>query len=127
MSRIYDLRCPHCLSDYGAMRCTALDMQDIFQCMNCGLMFIKEGIPMAELQATGRPTMNGARLTFDHCARCDQPHSNLVFWRFTRPVVDADGTVWALWAECPNTREPILAREGSPILEARQNATDSDS
>lgn len=43
-----------------------------------------------------------------HCRRCGQNHDGIVFARFRRPIVDADGTVWERWGMCPTTDEPIL-------------------
>jgi len=45
-----------------------------------------------------------------HCARCGENHEDLLFSLFTNPIEDSDGTVWAYWAMCPITDEPILLR-----------------
>lgn len=43
-----------------------------------------------------------------HCARCGENHDAVTFQKFTRPIIDADGTVWQRWGMCPVTNEPIL-------------------
>lgn len=43
-----------------------------------------------------------------HCARCGENHDAIRFQKFTRPIVDADGTVWERWGMCPAMNEPIL-------------------
>ena len=40
------------------------------------------------------------------CARCGDDHRQLVFKRMARPVDD----VWAFWAACPTTGDPILLK-----------------
>lgn len=41
------------------------------------------------------------------CARCGEYHQ--VEWhKFTRPIVDKDGAVWAYWGMCPTVSEPVL-------------------
>lgn len=46
-----------------------------------------------------------------HCARCGNDHDNLLFVKFVNPIEDSDGTVWAWWAECPETKDPVLMKD----------------
>lgn len=45
------------------------------------------------------------------CSRCGKTHDSLTFREFDRPVVDEDGTVWAFWALCPYSGDPILLKQ----------------
>lgn len=51
------------------------------------------------------------------CARCEQDHQALPLKKFGRPIEDTDGTVWAWWATCPITGEPILVQEVIGVIE----------
>ncbi len=50
-------------------------------------------------------------LGVQHCARCGADHRALEYVRFEQPIEDDDGTVWAWWATCPNTGDPVLMRD----------------
>lgn len=50
-------------------------------------------------------------LGVQNCARCGEDHAELNYVRFVRPIEDDDGTVWAWWATCPNTGDPVLMRD----------------
>jgi hypothetical protein len=54
-------------------------------------------------------------LLLRQCARCGGDHI-VTFRPLARPVQDADGALWTLWAPCPVSGEPILGRidEGGP-------------
>lgn len=46
-----------------------------------------------------------------NCARCEQNHRALAFFRFKmHPVEDSDGTFWRYWSICPVTEDPILLK-----------------
>ena len=59
-----------------------------------------------------------------NCVRCGETHEKVWFSRFTRPIVDNDGTISNYWAICPVTREPIImAMQSEQPLEASNGRT----
>lgn len=56
------------------------------------------------------------RFPVKDCARCGQNHlDGVVFRRFMRPVVDADGTTWEWWGKCPVSKDPILLKKDDKV------------
>lgn len=68
------------------------------------------------MQPEYHPTVHRLR----HCARCGGDHDDLQYKRFVNPIGDEEG-VWAWWATCPTTGDPILMRELSEPTEVRRN------
>lgn len=58
-----------------------------------------------------RWSKGGPVLSVDGCARCGQDHDTLHYKEFANPIEDDDGTIWAYWATCPITGDPVLMRK----------------
>lgn len=52
-------------------------------------------------------------VTVRSCARCGEDHADMLFIKFEIPIEDSDGTLWTWWAECPETKDPVLLKDNS--------------
>lgn len=50
-------------------------------------------------------------IDIENCSHCGKPHRQLKLKAFARPQTDSTGAIWTHWGTCPNTGDPILAKE----------------
>lgn len=57
--------------------------------------------------------LGGAVVKVGNCARCGGDHDDVAVFKFKQPFAppEAAPIVWASWAECPTTGDPILISE----------------
>jgi hypothetical protein len=46
----------------------------------------------------------------EYCARCEEDHREIVFYKFKGKPIEIEGERFAYWGWCPSLLEPLILR-----------------